>query len=188
MTPDELFEENKALAHHIAGKFGTAVARFARVEFEDMLQWSLMGLWHAAQRFDDSRGVKFSTYAATCCRGYVLSGLDGYRFGGHPNARDPIDYSKVMLCGGGVPAALDAEASECGVAAAEIAEEVALVRAAADSLPGREAEVAHMLLDGKKANDVLARYGFSRQRAYQVINRVGAKLERAVRRAIPDVA
>lgn len=43
---------------------------------EDLAQEGMLGLFHAAERFDPLRGRKFSTYATLCIRGYILRYLN----------------------------------------------------------------------------------------------------------------
>lgn len=62
MSPQELFNENTKLVHHlIHTKFRGYLSH--TLEYEDLYQIGCMGLYQAAESFDESRGVKFSTYA-----------------------------------------------------------------------------------------------------------------------------
>lgn len=45
------------------------------VEYNDLLGWGTLGLIAALQRFDPSKGFRFSTYAVWYIRGYILSGI-----------------------------------------------------------------------------------------------------------------
>lgn len=53
------------------------MAIFARPEMDrdDFLQYAMMGLWNAIERFDSQRGILFNSYAATRIRGAVLDAL-----------------------------------------------------------------------------------------------------------------
>jgi RNA polymerase sigma factor (sigma-70 family) len=53
-----------------------AIARKNHMEYEDLIQAGSIGLWKAAEKFDSSRGLEFSTYAAPYIRGYILIELD----------------------------------------------------------------------------------------------------------------
>lgn len=55
---NKLVEANMGLAPHFAKEF-----QASRMEFEDMVQEAYLGLIDAAERYDESRGTKFSTYA-----------------------------------------------------------------------------------------------------------------------------
>jgi len=77
-----LFEANKPLALSIVRrKFGGLLAQSIGLQIEDFDQMALAGLWHAAQRFDSTRGLKFSSYAWQCIAGFVMTGLNHFRFG-----------------------------------------------------------------------------------------------------------
>jgi RNA polymerase sigma-B factor len=61
---DEVVRRNQNLLHHILKRFS-----YARDPYEDLLQVANLGLIKAAQRFDASRGVRFSTYATAIVDG-----------------------------------------------------------------------------------------------------------------------
>ena len=63
-TLDEIVGRNQKLLHHILKRFA-----YADEPYEDMLQVANLGLIKAAQRFDPSRGVQFSTYATAIVDG-----------------------------------------------------------------------------------------------------------------------
>jgi RNA polymerase sigma factor (sigma-70 family) len=44
------------------------------MEFQDLIGEGALGLIHALDRFDKSKGFKFSTYAGRCIAGYMLRG------------------------------------------------------------------------------------------------------------------
>lgn len=55
-----LFDNNQGLAlHAVYSKY----SRFSKHDIEDLLQEARMALWKAALDYDESRGVKFSSYA-----------------------------------------------------------------------------------------------------------------------------
>ena len=51
---------------------------------EDLIAWGILGLVQAAQRYQDDRGIAFSSYAARRVRGQVLDAL---------RERDPLTRS-----------------------------------------------------------------------------------------------
>lgn len=169
MTPEELFEANQALAHHVARGFRKILVDAARVDHEDLIQWGLMGLWHAAQRFDASRGLQFSTYACNCIRGYILSGSNRYRYGGSPYAACNHDHGEIAL----VDTALTLDlwgSTHCSETfdAAAAAEDVERVRSAIDRLPPRWGDVMRFRLDGRTLTDVGRIVGVTRERVRQI--------------------
>lgn len=58
----ELMRHNVRLAVHVAKRFTPQVRRLS-LEFEDVVQEAIIGLNRAAEKFDPTRGLKFSTYA-----------------------------------------------------------------------------------------------------------------------------
>lgn len=74
--------ERNALAEANTGLVGYTIQRLLRggrlgaEEFEDAVQDGMLGLLRAAELWDESRGVKFSTYAVYWIRQAVLRGRD----------------------------------------------------------------------------------------------------------------
>lgn len=67
---DEKFEANTRLIHFALKQFSTSPDTY-----DDLYQVGSMGLLHAIDRFDETKGFQFSTYAINCIRGYVMSYL-----------------------------------------------------------------------------------------------------------------
>jgi len=44
------------------------------MEFQDLINEGVLGLIHALDRFDESKGFKFSSYACQCISGYMFRG------------------------------------------------------------------------------------------------------------------
>jgi len=63
---DQLVRDNQRLLHHVLKRFATADE-----PYEDLLQVANLGLIKAVQRFDPSKGVRFSTYAVPLIEGEV---------------------------------------------------------------------------------------------------------------------
>ena len=59
----------KRIAHHMMAKLP------ASVEIDDILQTGMLGLLEAVNRYDESHGAQFETYAAQRIRGAILDGL-----------------------------------------------------------------------------------------------------------------
>lgn len=70
---DELILEHMPLLRHIVGRMYLDVP--GCVEREDLLGWGMLGLIAAADSWDPSRGLRFSTYAYPKIRGAVLDEL-----------------------------------------------------------------------------------------------------------------
>jgi RNA polymerase sigma factor for flagellar operon FliA len=71
-TRDELIESCRALVIFSARRLSQTNGP---MEFEDAISEGFVGLVRAANNFDASRGVKFSTYAATCINGAIIDAL-----------------------------------------------------------------------------------------------------------------
>ena len=63
---DEFISENLGLVHSLAHRF-----RGRGLEYEELYSAGCMGLVKAAKGFDDSRGLKFSTYAVPVIMGEI---------------------------------------------------------------------------------------------------------------------
>ena len=59
----------KRIAHHMMAKLP------ASVEIDDVIQTGMMGLLDAINRYEESHGAQFETYAAQRIRGAILDGL-----------------------------------------------------------------------------------------------------------------
>lgn len=66
MDRNKLFEDNMGLAYYIVRKYYPALAND-----EDIRQVAQIGLWKAAQKFDDTRGTKLSTLACWCIQNEI---------------------------------------------------------------------------------------------------------------------
>jgi RNA polymerase sigma factor for flagellar operon FliA len=70
---DELILEHMPLLHHIAGRM--AIDSSGRMDRDDLAGFGMLGLIAAADAWDASRGLKFSTFAYTKIRGAILDEL-----------------------------------------------------------------------------------------------------------------
>lgn len=66
MAAPEYLTANAGLVHLHAKRFSWACG--GCVDYDDLIQAGNIGLMYAAEHFDASRGVKFSSYAALCIR------------------------------------------------------------------------------------------------------------------------
>ena len=65
-TPTDLFNINVPLAMAAVKRY-----RGAPAEADDIVQQALMGLWHAANKYDRTMGVPFPSYAKWWCRAFA---------------------------------------------------------------------------------------------------------------------
>lgn len=61
------------LVHMVVAKMKKGLSDQA--DEDELISYGMTGLWDAAQRFDESQGVKFETYAVQRIRGEILDGL-----------------------------------------------------------------------------------------------------------------
>lgn len=66
MTTPDYITQHKGLVHLQAKRFTWACGRSE--EYDDLVQAGNIGLMYAVEHFKESRGVKFSTFAALCIR------------------------------------------------------------------------------------------------------------------------
>lgn len=70
---DQLILDHLPLLHHIVGRMGFEVP--GHIDRDDLLGYGMLGLVAAADAWDASRGLKFSTYAYPKIRGAILDEL-----------------------------------------------------------------------------------------------------------------
>jgi RNA polymerase sigma factor for flagellar operon FliA len=73
LNRDQLILDHLPLLHHIVGRLCFDVP--GRVERDDLYGWGMIGLIVAADSWDSTRGLKFSTYAFPKIRGAILDEL-----------------------------------------------------------------------------------------------------------------
>ncbi len=67
---DRLVESYLPLVHHIVGRIGSALP--PPLDKEDLFGAGVLGLMHAAETYDPSKGASFKTFAYSAVRGAVL--------------------------------------------------------------------------------------------------------------------
>lgn len=72
---DELIINNLNIVKNIASKYYTDKIG---LEYEDLVSYGVMGLIDATKKFDDKRGVKFSTYASIRISSYIIDEIRKY--------------------------------------------------------------------------------------------------------------
>lgn len=184
---EALFAENQALVRWIVSSKGFgSLFRQHRMDQDDAIQVASVGLWHACQRFDPTRGIKLSTYAAQCMRGYLLSALDLQRFGVPRPVDGGMDLTRFELVGDrlGLDRIVDDEAPADAVRN----EQVAAVRAAIAQLPERLGRIIRMRMHGARLDDIGEAFGFTRERARQLVAKAEERLRRLLSRHREDAS
>ncbi|MHC1683724.1 MAG: sigma-70 family RNA polymerase sigma factor [Clostridiaceae bacterium] len=75
---NKLIEDNINLVHHFVKKIYQKFLN--RYTYDEIYGFGLDGLVRAAQGFDKSRGIKFSTYASRCIYGEILDKIRDDKF------------------------------------------------------------------------------------------------------------
>ncbi len=70
---DEIIRENMSLVRQVAQRFH--VGPSSPVEMADLMQLGVIGLIDACEKFDDTKGTSFQSYARFRVRGAILDGL-----------------------------------------------------------------------------------------------------------------
>ncbi|MGH2608197.1 MAG: sigma-70 family RNA polymerase sigma factor [Tepidiformaceae bacterium] len=70
---DAAIRQYAPLVKYVVGRL--AIGRPAILDYEDILSYGTIGLIEALDRFDDTRAVKFETYAITRIRGSIIDAL-----------------------------------------------------------------------------------------------------------------
>ena len=78
----------KAIASAVFGRRGRS-----EVEYEDYLQFALVGLLQAVDRYDPDRGAQFKTYAGPRIRGAILTGLER-----NGDVVEMASYAPLLAC------------------------------------------------------------------------------------------
>lgn len=73
MSRDAAIQQYAPLVKYVVGRL--AIGLPAILDYEDILSYGTIGLIEALDRFDDSKGVKFETYAISRIRGAIIDAL-----------------------------------------------------------------------------------------------------------------
>lgn len=115
MTQHDLILANRGLVFYMARQ----IHRPGGMPYEDLVSLGDIGLCVAAQRFDETRGFKFSTYASNWIRAYMFRGLQDHS--SLPKDRDSralfwrLGRAQLRLEQGNQPATVENIARECGI-------------------------------------------------------------------------
>lgn len=115
---NKLIEIYAGLVHYIAGKI--AMYKPTNIAYDDLVNEGVLGLINAIDKFKPEMGIKFTTYAVTRVRGFILDKLRKYdwvprnlreksrkidkaitelesRFGRHPTEEEIADYLNISI-------------------------------------------------------------------------------------------
>ena len=67
---EELIKKNIPLVKYIASKI--IIGKNKYVEYEDLISYGMIGLMDAINKYDNTKGMKFSTYAAIRINGSII--------------------------------------------------------------------------------------------------------------------
>ena len=118
---DALILDHMPLLHHIVGRMSWDIP--GKVEREDLLGWGMIGLISAADSWEPSRGLKFSTYAYPKIRGAILDEIRRMDFlprGRREKLRNLERVVEELGQRGGVPPSLEEIARELEVTPEEV--------------------------------------------------------------------
>lgn len=69
---EDRFEKNLALVGHITNIFFSSLEPKGFYDYKDLFQEGSIGLFKACKKFDETKQIKFSTFAGTCIRNEIL--------------------------------------------------------------------------------------------------------------------
>lgn len=120
---ERLILEHVPLLHHIVGRL--AIELPSRIERDDLVGYGMLGLVGAADSFDPSRGLQFSTFAFPRIRGAILDELRKADFlprGRREKVRDLDRVVRRLEQEAGAPPPPEAIARELGCTLEEVDE------------------------------------------------------------------
>lgn len=94
-TTEELVEGCMTLVHHLARQY---ISQNSAVSLEDLVSEGYVGLVQASQKFEEGRGVKFSTFATTRIRGAMMDSLRRERPHSRPMAEKIAKVGALTEC------------------------------------------------------------------------------------------
>lgn len=165
----ELAEQNMPLVWYAVNQYIGA-----SVECDELYSAALLGMARALSAYDETRGIKFSTFAVTCMNHEILNLLKDARkrrfdisfdnYTTSPDNGGEIKYESivsVMTTKGTVPE--------------DIATEI-VVRDFVEQLSERNKEILRLRMNGTMQKDIAERMGVSRSRIEQILLRMRVKL------------
>lgn len=147
---ERLILEHVPLLHHIVGRL--AIELPSRIDRDDLVGYGMIGLVGAADSFDPSRGLQFSTFAYSRIRGAILDELRKADFlprGRREKVRDLERVVRRLEQENGAPPSPESIARELGCTLEEVDE--ILVSARSSSIAslddGPSEELAQLIGD-----------------------------------------
>lgn len=146
---DALILDHIPLLHHIAGRMNF---ESGGMDKDDLYGFGMLGLIAAADSWDESRGLKFSTYAYTKIRGAILDEIRRMDFlprGRREKVRELDKVVRKLEHTNGSPPTPEEIGEAMGVSAQEVDEVLAQAHSAAQSSldDGPDAHLATLLTD-----------------------------------------
>lgn len=154
---EQLILDHLPLLHHIAGRM--VIDMPGSVERDDLVGYGMLGLIGAADAWDPSRGLKFSTYAFPKIRGAILDELrrqDLLPRGARERVRDLDKTIQRLEQETGVPPTPECIAQELGVSIEDVDEIMLSARAAVHASidQGPSEDFASLLADPRSEDPV----------------------------------
>lgn len=187
MGMDEKIQEHEGLVHYMIQQVFKSSDKLqytmsARgIEYDDVFQIGLIGLWQALKTFDESKGIKFGTYASKCIRNKLFRDvIHSLPFKGFPPKIDLKDKVKMSF-------QLDIDERKVKKKCQKISkfENDLIHNMIFDNnrtgLTEREEKVLSMRLDGYTYEQIGEQFGCSKQNINNIGNRMRKKLEKIKR-------
>jgi RNA polymerase sigma factor FliA len=161
-TGDESARDRLILGHipllkHIVGRMSFDLP--GSLDRDDLYGYGMLGLIAAADSWEESRGLKFSTYAYTKIRGAILDELRRVDFlprGRREKVRDLDRVVREMEQRNGLPPAPEEIAEEMGISADQVDEILVQAKTTTDTSldDGPESGLVGMLTDPRSEDPV----------------------------------
>jgi RNA polymerase sigma factor for flagellar operon FliA len=152
---DRLILDHLPLLQHIVGRMSYDVP--GRVQRDDLFSWGMRGLIEAADSYDPSRGLKFSTHAFPRVRGAILDELRRLDFlprGRRDRLREIERVVAEMEQEEGAPPSPEEIAARLGIGVEEVDETLHSARVARwASLDGGPSDELGSLLSDPRSED-----------------------------------
>ena len=171
-TPQDLFDSAAPMVFAVVNRSRRKWQQW--IEEDDALQFARMGIWNAAQHFDQSRGVKFSTYAFLAAVRQIELGVKvakrrGFRF------PPPDAAPAVHQFGEFEPAGNSQDATTITIKREEDARLKAIVDdvLATSRVHGgdhKTPEILWRMANGEKLREIAPSFGLSYERIRQIAN------------------
>jgi RNA polymerase primary sigma factor len=123
----KLYQSNLRLAVHVAKKFSRLVVNTpGGMDYDDLIQEACMGLARSVEKYDPTRGYRFSTYAYWWVRQGITRALDNNTStirlptGWRKELQDLATAANTLRCHGGPQPTIEDLASETGIAVEKV--------------------------------------------------------------------